>query len=279
MAKDLIIVRASKRSLHNVWLDSKTPRPWDLLICPYEDIPSSQPEGVYLSEVIPASKWKWGALDILLNEWQEWRKYRYVLLADDDLLASQDTWSKFFERCAHYGAQLAQPGLRFGSYFSHPMTMQSTQFAARRVSFVEIMMPCFRSDVLAQLQATFKISPSGSGLGLDLLWAKQLEYKHLFIIDETAVHHTRPVHGAYPERLNEFRREAADIVRRFQVPWLMKTFAGYLPGGQEVPERDGSFLYRLFQGHAHIFEAEPKRFEEMMRLQLEAGNPYADYLQ
>ena len=265
MTKDLIIVRAGKRSLHNVWLDPKTPPPWDLLICPYEEIPSAQPEGVLMSEVVPASKWKWGALNILLNAWQEWRNYRYVLMADDDLLASQETWSKFFERCAHYGAQLAQPGLMFGSYFSHGMTMQNTQFVARRVSFVEIMMPCFRSDVLAQLQGTFGVSPSGSGFGLDLLWAKQLEYKHLFIIDETPVHHTRPVHGAYPELVNEFRGEVTNIMRRYEVPWLLKTFSGFLPGGEEVPERDGSFLYLLFLGYEHLFEREPKRFEEMLR--------------
>ena len=67
MAKDLIIVRAGKRSLHYSWLDPNAAREWDLLVCPYEEIPP-QPAGVFLTEVIGAPA-KFLALRTLLKEW------------------------------------------------------------------------------------------------------------------------------------------------------------------------------------------------------------------
>jgi hypothetical protein len=276
LAKDLIIVRAGTRSLHNSWLDRNAPRPWDLLVCPYEEIPSPSGDGVFVSEIIKPLKW--ASLKILLKEWQGWRDYRYVLLADDDLFASQATWSRFFECCVHYGVQLAQPALMHGSYFSHGLTMRNTEFVARRVSYVEVMMPCFRADALAQLAETLDLTESGSGWGLDFLWAKRLDYKNLFVVDETPVLHSRPAHSNYPDRIQKYRAELATIVRDNQLPWTLKTFSGFLAGGEEIPENEGTFLYRLFRGYEWLFQQNPKRFEEMARLQLMAGDPYADYL-
>src|SRR5262245_36371029 len=70
LAKDLIIVRAGKRSLHHTWLDrDNSPRSWELLVCPYEEIPP-QPAGVnglLVSEVVPAPA-KYAALRMLLKD-------------------------------------------------------------------------------------------------------------------------------------------------------------------------------------------------------------------
>lgn len=270
MTRDLIIVRAGRRSLHHTWLDPNEPRSWDLLISPYEEIPA--PTGdVLISEIIDAPA-KWKGLRILLNEWQAWRSYRYILLADDDLLATQQTWSRFFARCAQLGAKLAQPGLLETSFFSHSLTVRNLEFIARRVSFVEVMMPCFRGDVLAELIATFDLSPSGEGWGLDLLWPKKLGYQDVFVIDETPVLHTRKMrsHGD-PELQRRLDGEMLKILKDNQVPWLMKTFAGILPGGEEIVEGHESFLYRLFRGYERIFAQDPKRFNEMIQLQLARG--------
>ncbi len=273
MTKDLIIVCAGKRSLHPTWLDRDTPRSWDLLISPYQDIPdpSAGIEGVLVAEVIRAPA-KIAGFKILLNDWQGWRDYRYILLVDDDLFAPQSTWSRFFERCAQFDAKLAQPGLMEGSFFSHTVTACNAEYAARRVSFVEIMMPCFRSDVLAEMLGTLDLGASGFDWGLDFLWAKMLGYRDIFVIDETPVLHTRPVGvNRNPEQHRKFQSEHAKFMRDHKLPWLLKTFAGLDASGIEVAENNPAFLYRLFRGFDLLFKKQPERFDELIRLQLAAA--------
>ncbi len=269
--KDLIVVRAGNRSLHQSWLDRNSDaRGWDLLVCPYEELAAKPPSaaGVLVSTVIAAPA-KYKALTILLQSWPEWRNYRYVALADDDVLASQETWSRFFARTAQLGAKLAQPALLEASYFSHSVTVRNTEFVARRVSFVEAMTPCFRVDVLAELLPTFELSASGEGWGLDFLWPKMLGYNDVLVIDETPVLHTRPLRShSDPALHNRLNGEMSRIMRDHHVPFLLKTFAGILPNGEEIAEGHAAFLYRLFRGYERVFAQDPRRFDEMIRLQL-----------
>ena len=82
----MIIVRAGTGSLHRSWVDPQIPRTWDLFVCPYEDIPRPPKEanGWLSSDIIAGPKFT--GLRVLLQEWQGWRDYRYVVLADDDFL-------------------------------------------------------------------------------------------------------------------------------------------------------------------------------------------------
>ena len=271
MAKDLIIVRAGKRSLHHTWLDTSTARDWDLLVSPYEDLPRQQ-SGIFLSDPIKASG-KYLALAILMNEWQAWRNYRYVALIDDDIFASQQTWSRFFELCSQFGVKLAQPALSQDSFFSHTVTVRNTEFVARRVSFVEAMNPCFRVDVFSEFLNTFGLSESGAGWGLDFLWAKKLAYKDIFVMDETPVLHTRPLSShADPDRHARLNNEMGRIMHDHQAPWFMKSFSGILSNGKEIHESDSQFLYLLLRGYQRVFDNAPDRLSEMIRLQF-AGMP------
>ncbi len=224
--------------MHQTWLDPAAPRAWDLFVCPYTALPSvAGAAGIIVGDVISGQKWT--GLRTLLNEWRGWRDYRYVLLADDDLFALPPTWSRFFDRCAHHAAKLASPALADDSYFSHCIMMRNTAFAARRVSFVEAMMPCFRADVLSELLPTLDNTTTGWGWGLDVVWAKLLSYRDLFIIDETPVTHTRPVQGAYSaEQVREANDEMRRITGRYNAQWVMKTLSGIDPSGAEVPETD-----------------------------------------
>jgi len=269
LTRDLIIVRAGTGSLHRSWVDPRIPRTWDLFVCPYEDIPRppKEADGWLSSDVIAGPKFT--GLRVLLQEWQGWRDYRYVVLADDDLLATQTAWSKFFERCSHYGVQLAQPALAEGSFIGHMLMARNTEFLARRVSFVEVMMPCFRAEVLAQLLWTFDLSKSGWGWGVDAVWAKRLEFKDLFVIDETPVLHTRPVHSNYgSDLLKRASAEMVEILRETKVVWTMKTLSAFLPDGREIMETDDAFLYRLFRGYDYVFRQHPSRFNELIQTQL-----------
>jgi hypothetical protein len=267
VTKDLIIVRAGARSLHSLWLDDGKARNWDLFVCPAEEVPSPQAgaTGMLMSQVIPGSKWE--GLKVLLQKWQGWRDYRYVMLADQDLVARQGTWSLFFEKCAAYAAKLAQPAFIEDAPYRHWLAVRNTEFNARRVSCVEAVTPCFHTDALAELLPTFDLSMTG--WGLDFLWGARLAYKDVFVIDETPVMSTRPfnidrdplLHKAAQDDLGRFMREN-------KLPWLLKTFSGFHGSGSEMPATNDAFLYRLFRGYEQMFEQNPKRMEEAFRLQL-----------
>ena len=269
LTKHLIIVRAGRRSLHPSWFDPRVARNWDLCICPYEEIPPAPTDADdwISSNVVPGAKFI--GLKVLLNQWQGWRDYRFVVLADDDLLATQATWSSFFDRCAHYGAQLAQPALAEGSHIGHMLTARNTEFVARRVSFVEVMMPCFRAEVLAQLLPTLELTKTGWGWGVDVVWATQLGFKDLFVIDDTPVLHTRPVYSSYnPELRDRVNAELRAILQEHRLVWAMKTLSGFLPDGTEIIQADKQFLYRLFRGYDYVFRQHPGRFAEVIQWQL-----------
>ena len=269
--RNLVIVRAGTRSLHNTWLDRNASRTWDLLICPYEEILATPGQGVIVCNTVPGPKWT--GLKRLLTQWQGWREYRYILLADDDLFATQNTWTRFFDRCVHYDAKLAQPALTQGSYFSHLVTLRCPEFVARRVSYIEVMMPCFAVDVLAALLDTLDLTKTGSGWAIDSLWAKRLRYDRLFIMDETPVLHTRPVASAYANQLKAIYAESAEILREYNVPKVYKTFSGFLADARELKEGDPAFLYHLFRGYQWVFDERPDRFTRMLKLQLTPFDP------
>jgi hypothetical protein len=262
-----MIVRAGTRSLHPTWLDHGKARNWDLFICPYDEQPPppAGATGLLVSQVIPGTKWE--GLKALLHKWRGWRDYRYVMLADEDLVAPQDLWSRFFEKCAACGAKLAQPAFFEDAPYRHWVAVRNTEFKARRVSCIEVATPCFRADVLSELLPTLDLS--ATGWGLDFLWGRRLDYKDVFVIDETPVISTRPfnvdrdpaLHKAAQEDLNRFMRDN-------KVPWLLKTFSGIPLSGPEIPANHEAFLYRLFRGYESMFERNPKRVEEMFRLQL-----------
>jgi hypothetical protein len=202
LTKDLMIVRAGPRSLHPTWLDPGKARNWDLFICPCEEVPPPPPAGaagLLVSQVIAGTKW--GGLKVLLQKWQGWRDYRYVMLADEDLFATQDTWSRFFEKCAACHANLAQPAFAEDAPYRHWLAVRNTEFTTRRVSCVEFAAPCFRADVLSELLATFDMSTNG--WGLDFLWGRRLDYKDLFVIDETPVISTRPFNVDHEPELHK----------------------------------------------------------------------------
>ena len=60
-----------------------------------------------MGEIIKGPKWT--GLRELLKSWQGWQDYRYVMLADDDLLMTEKHVSAFFQKCATQHANLAQP--------------------------------------------------------------------------------------------------------------------------------------------------------------------------
>lgn len=107
MGRSLVIVRAGPGSLHPRWIEGEAVRDWDLLVCPYAEIPfaSDPARGVTVDVVRPGPKWT--GLRALLEAWDGWRDYDNVMLADDDLDAPAATWSAFLAACREVEAKIA----------------------------------------------------------------------------------------------------------------------------------------------------------------------------
>lgn len=137
--------------------------------------------------------------------WQPDWDYRYVLVADDDVLFRPGDLSRFFAICDRRGLYLSQPALRWGTNSNHVVTVWNPLSRVRRVNFVEVMTPCFSMAALRELLPTFR--DSRSTLGTDLAWAALLRGRDaIHVVDAVRVEHVRPVdlaNGAWYRRMRE----------------------------------------------------------------------------
>ena len=257
MARDLVIARVGRKSLHRAWVDDGKPRDWDLYLCPFEEIPPQTGVECTVGDVIPGPKW--AGLRTLLNEWDGWRQYDHVWLPDDDILTGQDTISAMFQAAAALQFKLFTPALHESSHYGHYIIMRNRNFFARRVGFVEIMVPGFSRPVLEQLLDTLDVSRLGWGWGLDPLWAKLLDYKDLGILDAVPVLHTRPVGTLRDAELHRRLSEENDrILAEHQCPSQMVTFAGIGSDLRDMALGSDELLVKLVEGWDYLFARDPR---------------------
>ena len=249
--RGLVVLRCGQSSLHWDWLDGPR-RNWDLILCPYQDIDARG----HAARVIPGQKWD--GLARFFAEFHLWRDYDYICLPDDDIATDANTLNVFFDLCERYKIKLAAPALTPNSYFSHPITMKNTEFLARRTNFVEIMMPCFSAAFFQEVLSTLDLSRSGTGFGLDFLWPHMLAYEDIWIFDESAVHHTRPVGEMRRHRLAELAFADLNFIRGFQIPTVAKTLGGV--GHDQIFRRCDSpqFGERYRHGLAYLASKMPE---------------------
>jgi hypothetical protein len=257
VGRDLVIARVGRNSLHRSWIDQGKPRDWDLFLCPFQEIPPQTGLDCIVGDVIPGPKW--GGLRTLLNDWDGWRDYDHIWLPDDDILASQDTISAMFEAAAALQFKLFTPALQENSHYGHYIIMRNRNFFARRVGFVEIMVPGFSRPVLEQLLGTLDLSETGWGWGLDPLWAKLLDYQDLGILDAVPVLHTRPVGTMRDRDLHRRLSEENDrILADYQCESRMATFAGIGPDLQDMTLSADELLVKLVEGWDYLFDRDPR---------------------
>lgn len=274
--RSLVIARVGRQSLHRCWIDNGTTRDWDLYLSPFEEIGLQENLACQIGDVIPGPKWT--GLGKLLNEWQGWRDYDQIWLPDDDIFARQDTITVMFEVGRALGFQLYAPALHESSHYAHYTAMRNGSFFARRVGFVEIMIPCFRRATLEQLLPTFSLSVTGWGFGLDSAWPKMLNYEHIGIIDKASVVHTRPV-GAF-KNLDLHRRvmhESDDILARFECSQRLLTFAGVKSDLCDDALTPEELLVKLVRGWDYLFDRDPNAlrwiFEQQQSLLSSSSYP------
>ncbi len=214
---NLMICSASDRSLHHTWLDGDPNRNWDLHLMPYRALSAPQPPDITVDAVV--TEQKYAAYYTLLTESRWWRDYRNIMLVDEDIFAMPGTWSRFFDWSDKVNAALSAPALTPNSIFSHPVTVQQPGCVARRTSFVESMMPCFRVGTLTALLPSFTADPTGMGWGLDYAWAKLLNYAGIYVIDATPVTHWRP--GTHTR---SYWPEVQTVLTKFNAQIVEKTY-------------------------------------------------------
>ena len=278
MSRSLVIVRVGRKSLHRCWIDAGTPRDWDLFLCPFEEIGPQDDVDCQIGDVLPGPKWT--GLTQLLNTWSGWRDYDQVWLPDDDILAGQDAITKMFEVGRALDFHLFAPALHETSHYSHFIGMRNSSFFARRVGFVEIMIPCFRRTTLEELLPTFALSATGWGFGLDGAWPKILGYEHLGILDGVPVVHTRPIGGFDdPDLTRRVKQESDDILAKFECGQRMVTFAGIGPDLQEASLTPEELLVQLVRGWQYLLDGSPNTLRWLVDQQqcLSSPSPYPIY--
>jgi hypothetical protein len=266
MRKNLILARVGRNSLHRCWIDQGKPRNWDLYLCPFQDIPAQADLECVEGRVIPGPKWT--GLRQLLNEWDGWRDYEYIWLPDDDILASQDTITAMFDAARALRLQLFAPGLHEASHYAHYIGMRNLKFFARRVGFVEIMVPGFSCAALDKLLPTFDLSTTGWGWGLDSLWPKLLDYRDLGIIDGVPVLHTRAV-GQFrdPDLGRRVNEESDRILSEHECSQQMITFSGIDHNLCERQLSPDQLLVELVQGWKYLLDRDPRVLRWIVELQ------------
>lgn len=262
MRRHLVVVRCGPASLHPTWVAGDAPRTFDLWRCPYADAPAAD-DLPALARTLPGGKW--AGLARLLADERAWRAYDHVWLPDDDLGADAATIDRFFAACVARDAALAAPALAEDAQFSHVTTLRNRAFRARATTFVEIMAPCFRRDVLEALLPTFSAGPTGHGWGLDDAWGRLLDYRGLYVMDDVTVRHDRPV-GARRTAADDraLRAEMRAMHRRYDARSLRKTLGGVDLAGATLTEASPGFLDALLGGWAWLFEERPYLRERLL---------------
>jgi len=188
----LAVFRAGAGSVHRRVLAEDPSRNWDCLLNAWMD-PATIP-GLATEEFVfrdGENKYD-GFAAILQREEALIRRYRYVLLADDDVYFQPGELSRLFSLCEEHHLYLAQPALRWGTNVNHVVTLWNPASRVRRVSFVEVMTPVFSIDALLELAPTFTLSRST--YGIDLAWGALLRDRAaIHVVDAIRVDHLRPV--------------------------------------------------------------------------------------
>jgi hypothetical protein len=231
----LTFVRAGEKSLHGRLIAEDPGRNWDCCVSWYVE-----PRPERLAEFY--SRGGFNKLDGFLEFWRErpqpWA-YRYVMLMDDDVYLRPGDLSRFFLLCDQYATYLAQPALRWFTHTTINALVRNPVCLLRRVSFVEVMAPCFSAAALEELLPTFGLTRST--WGTDLAWAGRVGERHpIFVVDAIGMDHTRTGDGrptAFYRKLTEMGvdpgEELARVRRIYPQFRGSRTLAGghvYRPG-------------------------------------------------
>lgn len=245
----LAFVRAGADSLHGRLIAEDPQRNWDCCVSWYIPARSEALADFY-------SQGGFNKLDGFVEfarEHPEYREYSYVVLLDDDVYLRPGDLSRFFTLCERYATYLSQPALRWFTHTTLNALVRNPVCVLRRVSFVEVMAPCFSQAALRELLPTFGMTRST--WGNDLAWAGTIGGRHpIQVVDAVGMDHTRTGDGrptAFYRKLTEMGvdpgAELAQVQRMYPAFHGSRTLGSghvYRPG---IPPWAAPVLMRLVE--------------------------------
>ena len=235
--RNLVIVRAGRKSLHPLWLTGKEPPRFDLLVTAYEDgVPEiDRPDAA----VIPVPGRKIAGFNQVFDDYpQLLGDYDHIALLDDDLETDAAAINRTFDIGQQSGLRIWQPSLTPDSYFSYAVFLRNEAFTLRYCNFIEMMCPFFTAETLRKIRPLFAL---GFESGIDLLWCRSFDvpWFKCAVIDAVAVKHTRLVGTTAPQQgFTNGRRYDDEVVETlgmfgatFRGPVV---YAGLMPGNRLV---------------------------------------------
>lgn len=186
----LLFVRAGAESLHRRLIAEDRERNWDCCVSWY-----ASPADEHIAEYYCGggdNKLE-GFLEFWRHRPQPW-PYRYVWIMDDDIYLKPGDISRFFDFCERYSTYVSQPALRWFTHTTLNVLVHNPTCVLRRVSFVEVMAPCFSTPALEHLIHTFDWTKST--WGTDWAWGCLLQGRQpLYVVDAIVMDHTRAGDG------------------------------------------------------------------------------------
>lgn len=129
--------------------------------------------------------------------------YDWIWMPDYDVHLEDKEIERMFHIAQQYNLNICQPSLTHDSYHSFPLMLNDPTKFMRYTNYVEIMCPLFKTEALKKVIWTFTVTHSG--WAQDFLWARELNYERLAIIDDIQAKHVKPVESQYwqlPNGLN-----------------------------------------------------------------------------
>jgi len=269
----LAFVRAGADSLHGRLIAEDPQRNWDCCVSWYVT-----PRSEALAEFY--SHGGFNKLDGFVEfarEHPEYREYSYVMLLDDDVYLRPGDLSRFFTLCEHYATYLSQPGLRWFTHTTINALVRNPVCVLRRVSFVEVMAPCFSAAALEELLPTF--SWTKSTWGVDWAWGCLAQDRHaLYVVDAIPLAHTRrgdPDGGAFYRKLRAMGVDAAEELRRVRERFPAYVGPRTLPRGhvyrRGIPPFIAGVLWRVFEHLKWIVRLRKQGLRQWQRIRQGRG--------
>jgi hypothetical protein len=232
----LAFFRAGANSFHTRILEEDPNRNWDCCVSWYGSKRMENLAEVYTD----GGDNKFEGFEIFLSETGGCTNYQYVFVIDDDVLFSPGDVSRYFDICRSYDLYLSQPALSWRSYYSHPVTLRNPACALRRVSFIEVMAPCFSKLALSELRKTFLHTKST--WGIDWAWSAEVANRRgFFVVDQIPVVHTKPIdptHGAFYKHI---RNIGVDIEKE-----TTRVFATYPEFNRKAQTQDKGHTFKAW---------------------------------
>jgi len=184
MRKNLVIVRAGDKSLHQRWVGED--RTWDLFVSAYGSSPRKYKDDGEYFHAKPGGCWSGNAAAVdmlgdLVNG------YEFVAFPNDDLQATTRQWNRLFEECSNHGLDFAHPSLLRNCVGSlRPQTGVRIRIVAR---LPDVNCPVLSQAVLPKVRHTF--GESEIGLGLMWVWPHLCPGSKTAVVDSVVFDHTR----------------------------------------------------------------------------------------